>query len=301
MKPDDPRHGTYAGSTAHYKSGEKPCEPCYAARRRYHTRYSKERQLGYVRRVKAGHGGIWDHLDALNRCGYSYRRLATIIGGLGEARLFVIHRAGPQGLISVDTWRRLNRTLLPIEPGPTQIGTLRRLQALHALGWPIKHVMDQTGHTPEIGKRALRGEHINFSLDVRKSIADVYDRLSMTLPPAASKGVRAAVERARRRSSTMGWLPPLAWDDIDDPDEQPTDWQYVAIGPQNVYAARDIDPVVVMRLLEGARVTANTAEKEAAVVQWVTDGGTEAELCRWHGWKPGRYTAGLRLVRGGAA
>ena len=216
MDATDPRHGTYAGSAAHYKAGGKPCPPCREARRTYHTRYTKERQLGYVRRIPANHGEVWQRLDDLYQSGYSYARLATAIGNMRESRLYTIHRGGPNGAISVKTWKILNGRLSHVKPPPTRTGTLRRLQALHALGWPVKHVMDMTGHTPEIGKRALRGEHVNFSHGTMWSIAEVYDRLNMTLPPTeAPAGVKAAIVRAQRRSAAMGWHPPLAWEDID--------------------------------------------------------------------------------------
>ena len=48
------------------------------------------------------------------------------------------------------------------------------------------------------------------------AIHTAYDRLSMTRP----EGTRA--DTARRRARHLGWPPPLAWDDIDDPDETPT-------------------------------------------------------------------------------
>ena len=97
-------------------------------------------------------------------------------------------------------------------------------------------------------------------------------------------------KRTRNLAARSGYAPPLAWDDIDNDPEPPA-----------VNHGDDIDPVVVMRLLEGRRITATKAEKVAALERWVRDGGSERELCEIHGWKAGRYTAGLRLVRGGAA
>jgi len=35
MTPDDERHGTYAGWTAHYKDDKNPCPPCLQASRDY--------------------------------------------------------------------------------------------------------------------------------------------------------------------------------------------------------------------------------------------------------------------------
>jgi hypothetical protein len=101
------------------------------------------------------------------------------------------------------------------------------------------------------------------------------------------------------RARNAGHKPPFAWDD-----PGTLAWP---LGSRQQRAGVmyevpvDVDPVVVMRLLEGQRVKANTAEREAALARWVRDGGSESELCRWHGWRPGRYSAGLRLVKKGVA
>jgi hypothetical protein len=99
--------------------------------------------------------------------------------------------------------------------------------------------------------------------------------------------------RARNLAARHGWLPPLAWDDIDDPNETPD------FGADDY----DVDPVVVRRLLEGQRIKATHAEKVAALAQWVADGNSKRELCDHHGWNDGRFpkVAELRLIQGGAA
>lgn len=296
MTPDDPRHGTYAGSTAHYRDGEKPCLPCYAARRKYHTRYVKENELGYRRRTPVGRGGVWQRIDQLYKSDYSYLELARALGCIREAKLYTIHVGGPEGRVSVKTWYNLRDALAKVKPMPTRIGTLRRLQALHALGWPIKHVMLMTGHNPEIGKKALRGEHDNFSAEVRRDIAELYERVAMTLPPTnVPAGVKAAQARAKRRSAEAGWAPPLAWDNIDDPDERPAGLGYRERRVEG-HASSECDPVVVMRLLQGDRIPSTRAERTEALRRWVADGNSVRELCLHHGWNDRRYSAGLRAV-----
>ena len=80
----------------------------------------------------------------------------------------------------------------------------------------------------------------------------------------------------------MGYAPPLAWDDIDDPTEM----------PRGLVNSRDddgIDPVVVDRLLAGERVRSTNAEKVEAMRRWTREGGSEKALCDMHGWRAGRY------------
>ena len=164
------------------------------------------------------------------------------------------------------------------------LGTRRRVQALNRLGWSNAVIAQATGMQATNMTRLLyRSDTMTATVAAR--FAEVYERLSMRMPEHTQ-----AVANVRNRAERMGWPPPLAWDDIDT-DDTPK------------YGGRDddIDPVVVMRLLEGQRVKATKAEREAAMARWVADGGSQRELCEWHGWKHGRYTAGLRLIQGGAA
>lgn len=165
-------------------------------------------------------------------------------------------------------------------------GAQRRVKALMALGWTGTDIAAAAGwDNRNYVMRVIHGQKGKpcryIERKTHAAIADAYDRLCMTLPPHTP-----ARARTRSLARKKGYAPPLAWDDIDtDPEPQ--------YGGQDT----DIDPVVVMRLLEGQRVKSTPSEKEAAMARWVADGGSRAELCRWHGWKTGRYGAAMRLVR----
>lgn len=92
------------------------------------------------------------------------------------------------------------------------LGTQRRIQALAALGWSTRRVAEAAGWSSHATVRNML--HAN---QVRRAnaekIAEVYERLCMTVGPSAA---------VRRRAVENGWPPPLAWDDIDDPNEQPS-------------------------------------------------------------------------------
>lgn len=101
-------------------------------------------------------------------------------------------------------------------------GTLRRIQALAAIGWSLSEVSRQAGyartHARLIGGRPM----------IHKSTADrflkVYDALSMTPAPERTKAEKINASRSRRLARVREWPPPLAWEglDIDNPDERPT-------------------------------------------------------------------------------
>lgn len=94
----------------------------------------------------------------------------------------------------------------------SNVGALRRVQALRALGWPARVIADRIG----VHERNLcRWPHRRWiSRRLYERICAVYDELSMTTGPDV---------RARRHAERQGWPPPLAWDDetIDDPDARP--------------------------------------------------------------------------------
>lgn len=88
-------------------------------------------------------------------------------------------------------------------------GTLRRLGALRALGWP------ETVLAKRLGVKRIRvGEDGWVRRRVARAVRELYDELSMIPGPS---------QRTRARAVRVGLVPPLAWDDetLDDPDAAP--------------------------------------------------------------------------------
>jgi hypothetical protein len=158
------------------------------------------------------------------------------------------------------------------------LGTRRRLQALVALGHSfgrIGEALDMTG----AGAWALgtRDRAYVRAVTVAK-VASLYDAWSMTLPPEITTNERKAAAYARTVATRNGWLPPLAWDDIDhDPQAASTLDQ------------GDIDWVVVERILAGDIVPTTTTERQAVVARWPSTGRSLNDLARLTGWKVERY------------
>jgi hypothetical protein len=142
MDPLDPRHGTEAGTIAHRRAGQTPCDPCKEA----HRRGNIMRQL-YPSKVPA-------------------------------------------------------------------IGTQRRIQALQAIGYSRQRIAHELGYT-DAGALAYLLLSKTLLKVTAARVADVYDRLCMT--PVEGVGAN----RARTWARKHGYVPPLAWDDIDNPRERP--------------------------------------------------------------------------------
>jgi hypothetical protein len=166
---------------------------------------------------------------------------------------------------------------LPLTTLAPALGTQRRLQALMALGWSLARLEQHTGIDSTYLRVIVRhNQRVQPVTSAR--IAGAYDALSMTLPPNSTRGERQGVSRTLRYAREHGFVPPLAWDDID-PDATPA----------YVQSDHDIDWVVVERILSGDPVPATTPERRAVVASWPTTGRPLNDLARLTGWKVERY------------
>lgn len=168
----------------------------------------------------------------------------------------------------------------------SSLGTRRRIEALGALGWTGVQVGAVLGITGEHVRQIRNQSLVTRSLAAR--VATAYDQLSMQLPPERTRAERHNASRQRNRAKAAGWLPPLAWDDIDDS----MDAGY-ARNAVDVLHRKAIDEVVVERILSGRPCrTATKAERDEVVARWPRTGRSLAELARLTGWKVERYGRG---------
>ena len=111
--------------------------------------------------------------------------------------------------------RRKHSQVLGITRSTPALGTIRRIQALMAIGWTARDIAPRCGWGSAQAVTELLARTYVYT-GTRNIIADVYDDLCMRPGPSAKN---------RRSAARKGWPPPLAWDDIDT-DPQPVGWQY---------------------------------------------------------------------------
>lgn len=91
------------------------------------------------------------------------------------------------------------------------LGVVRRIQALQWAGWPLRIIAQEAGWSSKRSVQCVfRCERV--SVRTHQRIDDVYQRLAHLPGPS---------ELTRRRAHAAGYAPALAWDDIDNPREQP--------------------------------------------------------------------------------
>lgn len=160
-------------------------------------------------------------------------------------------------------------------------GTQRRLQALVAMGYTWRAIDRHLGHQNLAEKWGNGRLRYVFPATATK-VAKVYEKLSMTLPPNQTSREKAAVTKARNIARRNGWPPPLAWDNIDNPDEQPRGWQRdVPRGGGWSGAGRHADLDELMDrgvgVSEAARVLGITVK---ALEKWADRNGRRADYNR---------------------
>jgi hypothetical protein len=146
-------------------------------------------------------------------------------------------------------------------------GTVRRIQALMVLGWTAQLIGEYAGSSEDSVRVLLRRQGKCRASTARR-IAAAYRQLSMT-PGPSNRGRIAALGK--------GWVPPLAWDNIDRDPRPP------AVATVSQLHA-DVDQVVVLRALNGQRVKANPAERSEVIRRWEASGRPLNELERLQGW-----------------
>lgn len=214
------------------------------------------------------------------------RNRANELIALGWSHEAIIHASGCTGtaaglrLIANGTTRRAERkfqavALMPVtlrvpESVPDTclvptLGATRRVRALMALGWRHEDIGEFIGRASH---HLSAGRYPRMTAFDWRLVDAAYEKLS-----AARGGSVKSETRARK----AGFAPPLAWDDIDNPDEKP------AVGTDDDLP----DPVVVERILSGDwRLKATSAERAEVVARWT---GSLADLARLTGWKVERY------------
>lgn len=199
------QHGT---NTA-YVTDRCRCDPCTRAMRRY----NKSKRLR----------GIPSYVDATNARNH-IRHLVdgvgvTIIGvskatGLNASTIRLIYQGQPKA--SRGTYHRIMSTTLDNFPGECLVsgrGTVRRVQALHHLGYGVATIEKATGVCI---KHLMANNTRRIDMRGYRAVARFYEEHAWSGPrPAVSVTERSAATRARKMAVARGWAPPGAWDDID--------------------------------------------------------------------------------------
>ena len=144
------------------------------------------------------------------------------------------------------------------------IGAWRRMRALNAMGYSDERIDRMLAH--ERGREVVTAvastmpKAVMIPVTLWNAVERVYNRCGMELGPDTE---------VRDRSRTEGMVPPLGWDDddLDDPRARRRD---------RVKAKAGVDPVAILRRMQGDPVPLRRAEIRAIVTRALAEGwGTD--------------------------
>ena len=160
---------------------------------------------------------VRNHANALVAIGWNPQAIIIAAGGVGTVQGLRLIQRGSQ-LTAHPKWRAILRLPLsvavpahmPDEVRVPALGAQRRVQALLAMGYRhsdlTEHMHSATSYRLTTGRLALT------TARTWRAANAAYQRLSATPGPS---------DTTRDRARAMGYAPPLAWNDIDDPNERP--------------------------------------------------------------------------------
>lgn len=184
---------------------------------------------------------------------------------------------------------RVKRTRVGRPMSVPAVGTIRRLQALSRMGWTFREIGGRSG----AGRKYLMQLATAGPMEGRvyASLATPVDRVfrDLCMVPGPSA-------RARSNAVRHGWAPPLAWDNIDDPDEKPS----VPTTRLARMADLAVDEVAVQRAARGERLRLNAMERAATVGLLAREGMSDRLIAERMGLTP-RSVLRIRTKDGVAA
>lgn len=208
---------------------------------------------------------VREHVMALRAEGFGLERIGDTAQVSRSAMLDVVY--GPRGaskgsrVLDERTVREgVAARILAVTPDSIEAallpatGTMRRVQALVAIGYTESMLADRLGVKVTNFSRLILGHRSRVKATTYEAARALFDELWAT----PQRGGRA--DRSRAIAWAHGWVGPLAWDDIDDPRERPN----VTGGVERVDG---IDDAAVELAVAGEHVRLNGLERRAAVTR----------------------------------
>jgi hypothetical protein len=229
LDPTDPRHGERRGylagcreaccreATTDYMA-EYSADPAWRVRQAKFNKASRHRrhklrELGVDRSMHPA-APVREHVQALLDLGWTATAIAAVHGGISHGAVSQLMRVGNE-TVQYKTWKLLEVPLtlrvppeVPDAAMVPKLGAERRVQALLALGWSHELQREHAGVT----KMRANLYHDQINAGKWRRVDDVYRQLSGKAGPS---------RKTRTRAVNLGYAPPLAWEDIDDPNEKP--------------------------------------------------------------------------------
>lgn len=201
--------------------------------------------------------------------GYGWKRIAEMsgVGNTAISQLIYGRKGSNKDPRKGEVLKRVGREkavkILAVKPdidtlqGGASVpsrGTVRRLQALIARGWSQSKLATRLGVNPTNFGSMLQRDRVLVS--THRAVVALFDELWDQVPPHVEWRDKIAYTRTLKFAKTRRWLPPLAWDDIDNDLEPPV--------PDDIGG---IDEMAVELAVSGEKVRLTGAERREAITR----------------------------------
>jgi DNA-binding CsgD family transcriptional regulator len=263
------RHGTRAA----YVRDRCRCPKCTAANTAASNEMHRERTFGrwepyvdagptraHIETLRAAGIGV-DQIAKLTALSSSHVRGLIYPSSTGKPPFQKVRRETADRILAVpvdDSSRAANSHV-------DSTATRRRLQALVAVGWAQAWLARELRRSPANLRRSMTSDTVTAR--TAQLVNDMYERLWDAPPPQQTTAQRKASDAARALAAQQGWLPPLAWDDIDDdPDPDPDQ-------PDTSSTDDDLDEIAIERAIAGDTRVRLTYGEQIEVVRRMSERG----------------------------
>jgi hypothetical protein len=270
-----PRARHVHGTRAAYVKDRCRCADCTAANTAAGRAVHRAQAFGRWRPFVDA-APVHEHIRALRAAGIGVEQIA-VLAGISTSHVRELGRHGRDGRdpgirrVRPETAQRVLRVRVDqanraprSHVGAT--GTRRRLQALIAAGWPHDELATRLGRSPAGLGRSMLSDSV--TAQTAQDVSALYEQLWNLRLPQSTDDQRAAADAARAFAAERGWLPPLAWDDIDtDPDHRHH--------TEHAETDDDLDEIAIERALacDGVRLEHLTRAEQDEVVRRLTERG----------------------------
>lgn len=262
--PPDHKHGA---TPTCYRVHRCSCAPCCAANTK--RCYERKKLIAYGRYDSgmASTAPVKLHIGILLKHGMTVTAIAAAAGvstdtiraiWFGSKRKDGPGRGAPPARIHRTTAERItgvqpDLSTLPPDVKVSSRGMRRRIQAMGVLGWAQTRLARRLGITQSRMARILTTDG-EIPVELHMAAASLFEELWNVRPPHETRYDRAVYTGALDYARRLGWLPAMAWDDIDNNDEPAVD-----------DAEPVIDEVAVALALNGERVRMTREERHLAI------------------------------------
>ena len=277
-----PRAKHQHGTRPAYVRDQCRCPECTAVNTAASNQMHRERTFGRWEPY-LDVGPCRAHIDDLRAAGIGVDQIAKLAGLSSSHVRGLIYPSStgkpPYQRVRRETAERI--LAVPVEDSSRaanshvdSTGTRRRLQALIAVGWAQAWLARELHRSPANLRRSMTADTVTAR--TAQLVNDMYERLWDAPPPRQTIAQRNASDTARAHATQHRWLPPLAWDDIDeDPDPDPDQ-------PETSGDDSDLDEIAIERAITGDTRVRLTHAEQIEVVRRMSERGrsirTIAEL-----------------------